>query len=78
VKLLQEIAATMVFSATQNNDKLDLSFIFRSNLYIPPKKENRTYFRIIRELIEFKPKSNNRLIQALKWSVMQKKKAIVF
>jgi uncharacterized protein (DUF58 family) len=49
-------------------------------LYIPPKKGRSHVLRIIRELIEFEPKSNKTdLAQALKFlSGTQKKKAIVF
>jgi len=49
-------------------------------LYIPPKKGKSHVLRIIRELIEFKPKSNKTdVAQALKFlSGTQKKKAIVF
>ena len=76
-----EIAATMAFSATQNNDKIGLIlFSDQIELYIPPKKGRSHVLRIIRELIEFKPKSNQTNIdQALKFlSGTQKKKAIVF
>jgi uncharacterized protein (DUF58 family) len=49
-------------------------------LYIPPKKGKSHVLRIIRELIEFEPKSKKTdLSQALKFlSGTQKKKAIVF
>ena len=49
-------------------------------LYIPPKKGKSHVLRIIRELIEFSPKSNKTNIsQALQFlSATQKKKAIVF
>ncbi len=49
-------------------------------LYIPPKKGKSHVLRIIRELIEFQPKSRKTdLSQALKFlSATQKKKAIVF
>lgn len=49
-------------------------------LYIPPKKGRSHVLRIIRELIEFEPKSHKTDIsQALKFlSGTQKKKAIVF
>ncbi|OYQ36625.1 DUF58 domain-containing protein [Flavobacterium cyanobacteriorum] len=76
-----EIAATMAFSATQNNDKIGLIlFSDRVELYIPPKKGKSHVLRIIRELIEFKPQSNRTDIsQALKFlSGTQKKRAIVF
>ena len=80
-EIVTEIAATMAFSATQNNDKIGLIlFTDQIELYIPPKKGKPHVLRIIRELIEFKPKSNKTDIsQALKFlSGTQKKKAIVF
>ena len=80
-EIVTEIAATMAFSATQNNDKIGLIlFTDQIELYIPPKKGKPHVLRIIRELIEFKPKSNKTDIsQALKFlSSTQKKKAIVF
>lgn len=76
-----EIAATMAFSATQNNDKIGLIlFSDQIELYIPPKKGRSHVLRIIRELIEFQPKSQKTdVAQALKFlSGTQKKKAIVF
>ena len=79
--IVTEIAATMAFSATQNNDKIGLIlFSDEIELYIPPKKGRSHVLRIIRELIEFEPKSNKTdLAQALKFlSGTQKKKAIVF
>lgn len=79
--IVTEIAATMAFSATQNNDKIGLIlFSDQIELYIPPKKGKSHVLRIIRELIEFKPKSNKTdVAQALKFlSGTQKKKAIVF
>ena len=53
-----ELAATLAFSATKNNDKVGL-ILFSDNveLYIPPKKGKSHVLRIIRELLEFKPKS---------------------
>ena len=79
--IVTEIAATMAFSATQNNDKIGLIlFSDEIELYIPPKKGRSHVLRIIRELIEFKPKSRKTdIAQALKFlSGTQKKKAIVF
>lgn len=79
--IVTEIAATMAFSATQNNDKIGLIlFSDQIELYIPPKKGRSHVLRIIRELIEFEPKSRKTdLGQALKFlSSTQKKKAIVF
>ncbi|MFT6748870.1 MAG: hypothetical protein ACJAQ1_000797 [Flavobacterium sp.] len=80
-EIVTEIAATMAFSATQNNDKIGLIlFSDQIELYFPPKKGKSHVLRIIRELIEFQPKSNKSdLSQALKFlSSTQKKKAIVF
>ena len=80
-EIVTEIAATMAFSATQNNDKIGLIlFSDQIELYIPPKKGKSHVLRIIRELIEFQPKSKKTdLSQALKFlSGTQKKKAIVF
>lgn len=76
-----EIAATLAFSATQNNDKIGLIlFSDQIELYIPPKKGKSHVLRIIRELIEFKPKSNKTSVsEAFKFlSGIQKKRAIVF
>ncbi len=80
-EVLTEIAATLAFSATKNNDKVGLMlFTDKIELYIPPKKGRFHVLRIIRELIEFKPESNKTDIAgALKYlSNMMKKKAIVF
>lgn len=79
--IITEISATLAFSATQNNDKIGLLlFSDEIELFIPPKKGRSHVLRIIRELLEFKPKSQKTdLTQALKYlSNMLKKKAIVF
>ncbi|MEY8849643.1 DUF58 domain-containing protein [Psychroserpens sp. XS_ASV72] len=76
-----EIAATLAFSATQNNDKIGLIlFSDTIELYIPPKKGRYHVLRIIRELIEFEPQSKRTDIsEAFKFlSNVMKKKAIVF
>jgi uncharacterized protein (DUF58 family) len=76
-----EIAATLAFSAIQNNDKVGLLlFSDQVELYIPPKKGKSHVLRIIRELIEFTPKSKKTSINdALKFlSNVMKKKTIVF
>ncbi|WP_298756123.1 DUF58 domain-containing protein [uncultured Psychroserpens sp.] len=80
-EIVTEIAATLAFSATQNNDKIGL-ILFSDDieLYIPPKKGRSHVLRIIRELIEFKPKSKlTNIAEAFKFlSNVMKKKAIVF
>lgn len=80
-EIITEIAATLAFSATQNNDKIGLIlFSDTVELYIPPKKGRSHVLRIIRELIEFHPKSKQtNIAEALKFlSSVMKKKAIVF
>ena len=80
-EVVTEIAATLAFSATQNNDKIGLIlFSDEVELYIPPKKGKSHVLRIIRELIEFHPKSKKtNIAEALKFlSSVMKKKAIVF
>lgn len=80
-EIITEIAATLAFSATQNNDKIGL-LLFSDQIeqYIPPKKGRSHVLRIIRELLEFKPESKKTDITgALKYlSNVMKKKAIVF
>ncbi|MDJ0645079.1 MAG: DUF58 domain-containing protein [Flavobacteriaceae bacterium] len=78
---ITEISATLAFSAIQNNDKVGLLlFSDEVELFIPPKKGKTHVLRIIRELIEFKPKSQRTNIeQALRYlSNVMKKKAILF
>lgn len=79
--ILTEIAATLAFSATQNNDKIGLLlFTDKVELYIPPKKGRSHVLRIIRELIEFEPQNNQTDInQALQYlQNMLRKSAILF
>lgn len=76
-----EIAATLAFSAIQNNDKVGLIlFSDQIELFIPPKKGKSHVLRIIRDLIEFSPKSKQtNIAQAFKFlSNVMKKKAIIF
>jgi uncharacterized protein (DUF58 family) len=56
--LITELAAVLSFSAISNNDKIGV--IFFSDIiekFIPPKKGRQHILRIIREMIEFEPKS---------------------
>jgi uncharacterized protein (DUF58 family) len=79
--IITEIAATLAFSATQNNDKVGLIlFSSKIELYIPPKKGRSHVLRIIRELIEFKPEEKTTDIgNALKFlSDVLKKRSIAF
>lgn len=54
-----EIAATLAFSAIQNNDKIGVIFFSdQIEKFIPPKKGKKHILYIIRELLDFKPISN--------------------
>ena len=66
-ELVAEVAATLAFSAIQNNDKVGvILFSDRIEKFIPPKKGSSHILRIIRELITFRPSSNGtNLSQAL-------------
>lgn len=80
-EIVTEIAATLAFSATQNNDKIGLLlFSDQMELFIPPKKGRSHVLRIIRELLEFEPEGKKTdLSAALKYLTnVMKKKAIVF
>lgn len=55
-----EIAATLAFSAIQNNDKIGVIFFSdQIEKYIPPKKGRKHILYIIREMLNFQPKSKN-------------------
>lgn len=80
-EIVTEIAATLAFSALQNNDKIGLIlFSDEIELFIPPKKGKSHVLLIIRELLEFTPSSKKTdIAMALKYfSNVIKKKAIVF
>ena len=79
--IVTEISATLAFSALQNSDKVGLIlFSDEVELYIPPSKGKTHVLRIIRELIEFKPKSKKTDIsEALQFLIgVIKKKSIAF
>lgn len=53
-----EIAATLAFSAIQNNDKIGVIFFSdRIEKYIPPQKGRKHILYIIREMLDFHPQS---------------------
>lgn len=58
-QMVTEIAATLAFSAIQNNDKIGVIF-FSDHVekFIPPKKGRKHILLIIRELLSFEPKSH--------------------
>ncbi|WP_071146576.1 DUF58 domain-containing protein [Bacteroides ihuae] len=56
--MVTEIAATIAFSAIQNNDKIGVIFFSdRIEKFIPPKKGRKHILYIIRELIDFQAQS---------------------
>lgn len=57
--VITEIAATLAFSAIQNNDKIGVIFFSdKVEKYIPPQKGRKHILYIIRELLDFEPESN--------------------
>lgn len=56
--MLTEIAATIAFSAMQNNDKIGVIFFTdKVEKFIPPQKGSKHILYIIRELLNFEPES---------------------
>ena len=57
--MVAEIAATLAFSAIQNNDKIGVIFFSdKVEKFIPPKKGRKHILFIIREILGFEPDSN--------------------
>lgn len=64
-EIITEIAATLAFSAIQNNDKIGVIFFSdRIEKCILPQKGKKHILYIIRELIDFKPESRKTDISA--------------
>lgn len=56
--IMAEIAATIAFSAIQNNDKIGVIFFSdKIEKFIPPQKGKKHILFIIRELLDFTPES---------------------
>lgn len=68
-EVMTEIAATLAFSAIQNNDKIGVIFFSdRIEKFIPPQKGKKHILYIIRELIDFHPEAKRTDIsQVLKY-----------
>jgi uncharacterized protein (DUF58 family) len=79
--IITEIAATLAFSASKNNDKVGcILFSDHIEKFIPPKKGSSHILAIIRELVGFTPtgKSTN-ISEALRYLVgVNKKRATTF
>ena len=55
-EVITEIAATLAFSAIQNNDKIGVIFFSdKVEKFIPPQKGKKHILYVIRELIDFQP-----------------------
>ena len=58
--MVTEIAATIAFSAIQNNDKIGVVFFSdKIEKYIPPKKGRKHILYIIREMLDFHAESKH-------------------
>lgn len=68
-EVMTEIAATLAFSAIQNNDKIGVVFFSdKIEKFIPPQKGKKHILYIIRELIDFHPEETKTDVsQALKY-----------
>lgn len=80
-EIIAEIAGVLAFSAIQNNDKVGVMFFSdEMELLIPPKKGKSHILRIIREIINFEPKSNKTNISLAleRFNNMVKRKSIAF
>ncbi len=67
--LITEVAATLSFSAIQNNDKVGVIFFTdKIEKFIPPKKGRSHILHIIRELLNFEPQNKGtNLTEGLKY-----------
>ncbi len=79
--MVTEIAATIAFSAIQNNDKIGVIFFSdKIEKYIPPKKGRKHILYIIREMLDFHPESKRTDVkQAVEFlSSVQKRRTTAF
>ena len=74
--LITEVAATLAFSASKNNDKVGcILFSDHIEKFIPPKKGRSHILMIIRELVSFQPTGcGTNLSEALRYLVGVNKK----
>jgi uncharacterized protein (DUF58 family) len=80
-EIAAEFCALLSFSAVKNNDKVGLIvFTDRVELYVPPKKGTTHVLRLIRELLNFKPKAVRTDIGGTLdyFAKVAKKRAVVF
>ncbi len=80
-EMITEMAATLAFSAIQNNDKVGLMiFTDQIELFVPPKKGRSHVLHIIRQLLDFKPSRKTTDVSMAMKSLfnMLKKRSIIF
>ena len=76
-----ELCALLAFSAVKNNDKVGLVvFTDQVEMFIPPKKGTQHVLRVIRELLNFKPRqAQTDIVGALEYlGRVTTKRAVVF
>jgi len=81
--MITEIAATLAFSAIQNNDKIGVVFFSNQiEKFIPPKKGRKHILYVIRELIDFEPQQSQtdiaRVLKYLTSAIKKRCTAFVF
>ncbi|MFM7479833.1 MAG: DUF58 domain-containing protein [Planctomycetota bacterium] len=80
-ELVAEVAATLAFSATRNNDKVGLLlFTDRIERHVPPRKGRRHVLRIIRDLLAHEAEGTGTDMAAAIDEInrVQKRRAVVF
>ena len=80
-EMIAEVAATIAFSAIQNNDKIGVIFFSdKIEKFIPPKKGRKHILFIISQLIDFTPENKGTdIANVLRYfSDAQKKRATTF
>jgi uncharacterized protein (DUF58 family) len=80
-ELIAELAATVAFSAIKNNDRVGLLlFTDEVELFLPPRKGRQHVLRVIRELVEARPRGRGTSIaNALAYlDRVQKRRCVCF
>lgn len=80
-ELVAEVAATLAFSATRNNDKVGLLlFTDRIERFVPPRKGRRHVLRIVRDLLAHKASGRATSLPGAidELNRIQKRRAVVF
>lgn len=79
--VLAEVGALIAFSAIKNNDRVGLTlFTDQVELHLPPRKGTKHVLRVIREIVEYEPRSRGTSIaEALAYlSRVQKRRSVCF